>query len=113
MTSPTDLQPPELRRIRMQLARKGMEVNGQLTTLLAGQNARLLDLKMPHEQTPGLKPQEKLRRYLDQIIRAQRRLGTDAWGKCVTCGTALPPQALSDTPWLEECEPCKNDTGLW
>lgn len=105
------LSPELMRRFRRDLARKGMAVNEQLTRLLAGKNARLLDLKMPHEQRPGLKPEEKLRMYLDQVIRAQRRLGTPQWGLCQECGVAFPEQALMDTPWLEVCEPCEARAG--
>jgi RNA polymerase-binding transcription factor DksA len=94
-------------RYRTELARCGMAVNEQLTRLLAGQNVTLATLKLPHEQSPGLRSEEKLRRFLAQIIRAQRRLDTPAWGHCVDCGAGLPPQALDDAPWLERCSRCE------
>ncbi|HAN31630.1 MAG TPA: hypothetical protein DCQ06_08550 [Myxococcales bacterium] len=107
------LSPEIIQRFRLHLARKGMAINEQLTRLLAGQNARLLDLKMPHEQRPGLKPEEKLRMYLDQVIRAQRRLGTEHWGLCQDCGQPLPELALLDCPWLETCAPCESKSSEW
>ncbi len=115
-TTPDATQKPALAaahiaRLRRDLARKGMEVNGRLTHVLAGMNATLLDLKMPHEQKPGLRPEEKLRRYLDQIIAAQRRLGTDAWGDCTTCGGAIPQAQLDDAPWVDECDRCLASAG--
>lgn len=96
-------------RWRTELARRGMAVNEQLTRLLAGQQVTLATLKLPNEQKPGLRPEEKLRRFLDQISRAQRRLGTPAWGLCVDCGAALPESALDETPWLERCAGCEVD----
>ena len=94
-------------RWRTDLARRGMAVNEQLTRLLAGQGVTLATLRLPHEQKPGLKPEEKLRLFLDQIVRAQRRLGTEAWARCVDCGEVLPSAALDDAPWLERCARCE------
>lgn len=95
-----------LKRLRRELSRKGMEVNEKLTKLLGSQNATLLTMKLPSEEKPGEKPQERLRKFLDQIIRAQRRLDTPAWGNCQTCGTALPDAGLDDAPWVEQCQAC-------
>ena len=93
-------------RLRGELGRKGMAVNEKLTRLMAGQNATLATIKLPNELKAGLTPIEKLRRFLDLIIRAQRRLGTPAWGHCASCGCVLPQAALDDTPWLEVCGDC-------
>jgi RNA polymerase-binding transcription factor DksA len=96
----------ESQRLRVDLGRKGMEVNEKLTRLLASQNTTMATVKLPQEQKPGEKPEEKLRRFLDQIIRAQRRLGTKAWGLCTECGAELPAAGLRETPWLELCNAC-------
>jgi len=93
-------------RWRRALALKGMEVNGQLTRLLAAQNATLATIKLPNEDKGGEKPEERLRRFLDQIIRAQRRVGTPAFGQCAGCGEELPAAAFDDAPWIELCAPC-------
>ncbi|MEY3014958.1 MAG: hypothetical protein RIT45_3693 [Pseudomonadota bacterium] len=95
-----------IERLRRDLMRKGMAVNEALVALKANQNAKLLDLELPHEQKPGLRKEEKLRMFLDQIIRAQRRLGTPDYGVCVDCGRSMPDAALDDTPWLEQCDRC-------
>lgn len=100
------LDPANLARWRTRLMHKGMEINSQLTALLARQNATLATLKLPNEQEPGETKEERLRRYLKQVIAAQRRLGSDAYGRCQSCGILLPVQALDDAPWLEECGPC-------
>lgn len=94
-------------RLRKDLLRKGADINAALTALLAGQSASLATIKLPHEDKPGMKPKERLRLFLDQIIRAQRRLDTDAWGQCVACGDPFAEVALVETPWLEECPDCE------
>lgn len=98
--------PARIAKWRQGLMHKGMEVNGQLTKLLANKNATLATMKLPSEEKPGEKPEERLRRFLKQIIDAQRRLGTPEFGKCQTCGVVLPVLAFDDTPWLQDCAPC-------
>jgi RNA polymerase-binding transcription factor DksA len=84
-----------------------MELNEKLTKLLAGQNATLVTMKLPWEEKPGEKPQEKLRRFLDVVSRAQKRLGTEAWGLCIDCGAEVPEAVLDEVPWTERCRPCQ------
>ncbi len=102
----TDIDPAHLARLRLHLGRKGMEVNQKLTDVLAGMNATLATMKLPGEGKPGEKPHERLRRFLDQIVRAQRRLGTPAFGLCQDCGQPLPELALDEAPWTEQCRDC-------
>ena len=106
MSAIAELSPDHIARLRRDLGRKGMAINEKLTGMLAGQNATLQDIKLPNEIKPGLKPIEKVRAFLDLVIRAQRRLGTEAWGACVECGVELPQAALDDTPWIEVCNRC-------
>ena len=101
------MEPARLHRWRAELTRTGMAINDQLTRLLAGQQVTLATLKLPHERRPGLRPEEKLRLFLDRISRAQQRLDTPAWGRCVDCGAELPEPALDDSPWLEQCPDCE------
>lgn len=96
----------DLARWRTALMHKGMGLNQALTTLLAGQNVTLATLKLPHEQKPGEKPEARLRRYLDQVSRAQKRLGTPGWGLCRKCGMPLPLAVLDEAPWTEDCAAC-------
>ncbi len=105
MPTPTD--PAHVARLRTHLGRQGMELNEKLTKLLAGQNATLVTMKMPWEEKPGEKPQEKLRRFLDTVSRAQKRLGTEAWGLCIDCGAEVPEAVLDEVPWTERCRPCQ------
>lgn len=94
-------------RWRRHLAQKGTEIYAVLTAILAGKQVTLATLKLPHEQRPGEKPEEKLRRYLDQVSRAQKRLGTQSWGLCVTCGQTLDPLLLDEAAWTELCATCQ------
>lgn len=103
---PPTMDPPRHQRLRTELARRGMAVNEQLTRLLAGQQVTLATLKLPNEREPGLRPEEKLRRFLDQIVRAQRRLDTPAWGRCIDCGAEIPEPSLDNAPWIEQCATC-------
>lgn len=100
------MDPARKDRLLRDLRSKGMAVNAKLVEVLGGKNVDLATLKLPHEEKPGLKPEQKLRRFLDQIIRAQKRLETPDYGRCVQCGTVLPDGALDDTPWLELCARC-------
>ncbi len=102
----SEMDPARLARLRTALGRKGMEINQKLTEVLAGMNVTLATMKLPNEEKPGEKPHERLRRFLDQIIRAQRRLGTAEFGKCQDCGQPLPDLALDESPWTEQCHDC-------
>ena len=102
----TPISADRLARLRRDLGRKGMEVNDKLTRLLGSQNATLQTWKLPQEETPGEKPEEKLRRFLDQISRAQKRLGSPQWGLCVACGAGLADAVLDEAPWQELCNAC-------
>lgn len=110
---PLELTKADLKRYRRELMRKGWAVNEQLTKVLAGQNTTMATVKMPHEMKPGLKPQEKLRMFLDLIVRAQNRLLTPEFGHCIECGTPFPKGALDDTAWLETCESCLRESDDW
>jgi hypothetical protein len=93
----------ELALARQRLMRQGMAVNDRLVRLLAGKDATLATLTLPWQERPGLRPEEKLRRYLDRIVAAQRRLGGPDWGRCVFCADRLAKAAVLETPWLDGC----------
>lgn len=115
MPNPALTDPANLSRWRTALGRKGMEVNAQLTKLLASQNMTLATLKLPNEMDPGEPPERKLRRFLDQIIAAQRRLGSAQFGLCQSCGKELPPAVFDEAPWTADCPACdaaNSQTGL-
>ena len=98
--------PDAVQRWRKTLQRKGMDINQKLTDLLGRQNATLATIKLPNETEAHEPPERRLRRFLDQIVRAQRRLSTPQWGRCTSCQKPFEQGALDDTPWIEECKAC-------
>lgn len=105
--------PADLKRYRREVMKKGWAVNQHLTAVLAGKNVTMSTIKLPQEMKPGLKPEEKLRLFLDQIVRAQRRLDAADFGLCVQCQEPFPKGAIDDTPWLETCEDCAREADEW
>ncbi len=101
------------KKLRRDLLRKGGDINHALTRLLAGENATLATIKLPDEDKPGIKPKERLRLFLDQIVRAQKRLDTPQWGLCVECSEPFSEAALEEVPWLEYCAECDADRDAW
>ncbi len=99
--------PEQIARWRQQLAFKGQGLYAALSDVLAGKNVTLTTLKLPHEQKPGERPEERLRRFLDQVSRAQKRLGTPAWGLCPRCQAPVPEVVLDEAPWTETCSACQ------
>jgi hypothetical protein len=109
----TIFSPADRKRYQRELMKKGWAVNQKLTDVLAGKNVTLATTKLPHEMKPGLKPEEKLRIFLDQIMRAQKRLQTPDFGNCVQCQEPFPKGAIDDTAWLETCTDCLRDEDNW
>ena len=105
--------PEQLQRWQRELARKGMDLYAVLSEGLAGKNATLAMLKLPHEQKPGEQKEERLRRFLDQVSRAQKRMQIkpgeqgDAWVRCARCRAPLPDVLLDEAPWTEVCGDCE------
>ena len=98
--------PEQMQRWQRELARKGMDLYAVLSELLAGKNATLATLKLPHEMKPCETKEERLRRFLNQVSRAQKRMNTDAWGQCVRCHAPVSNVALDEAPWTEVCGRC-------
>jgi RNA polymerase-binding transcription factor DksA len=98
--------PEQLQRWQRELARKGMELYAALSDVLAGKNVTMATVKLPHEQKPGETKEERLRRFLGQVSRAQKRMNTDAWGRCVQCQSLVPAALLDEAPWTEVCGNC-------
>lgn len=40
---------------------------------------------------------------LDEVLRAQARLGDGTWGRCEVCGIAIDPDRLEFRPWSTTC----------
>jgi hypothetical protein len=97
--------PATLARLRRAMMNRGRTLSELLSEVLAGKvppafSAKGLDLK------PGLRPEEALRRALDQLERRRGLLDADddAYGRCDTCAADLGLVALTELPWADRCE---------
>jgi RNA polymerase-binding transcription factor DksA len=93
----------ELARLRRRLLAKGRELAEILAELMAGQSPGAADLL---DAEPGETKIEKVRRYLDLVDRAIKRVPAGKYGTCIECGRPLPRALLSEIPWTERCPGC-------
>jgi len=96
-------------RYRKALLRKGMQIADELAAVLAGKDRKPKTHEMPiAARKPGMRPEEKLRAYLDHVEGCRRRLDADddAFGRCGLCGVDLGPVALEQMPWADRCQTC-------
>lgn len=54
---------------------------------------------------PGIRPEEALRKALDQVERRRLLLVSDddRYGSCEVCGIELGAVALEELPWADRC----------
>jgi len=88
-----------VRAWKRQLLAKGGEVARQLEDLLAGKEVNLGGV--PEFGTAD--KELRLRRFLEMIDRAIKRVETDRFGRCAVCGDPLAPELLDERPWTERC----------
>jgi RNA polymerase-binding transcription factor DksA len=48
-----------------------------------------------------------IRARRDQVGAALQRLDDGTYGRCATCGEAIPAERLEACPWVTECVACK------
>ncbi|HET9624810.1 MAG TPA: hypothetical protein VFP84_25760 [Kofleriaceae bacterium] len=74
-----------------------------LADVLAGKRPPSLEALLA--QKPGARPEEVLRRALDQVERRRHLLdaGDDRYGRCDVCGAELTAVALDELPWADRC----------
>jgi RNA polymerase-binding transcription factor DksA len=102
------MQPePALRaRLRRALLRRGQVIATTLAEVLADEHrgdAALTELGVA--AWPGIRPEEALRKALDQI-EARRALldaGDDRYGQCAVCGVDLGQAPIVEQPWADRC----------
>jgi hypothetical protein len=96
---------PELRsRLRRRLLARGHTLATLITELLAGKD-KAPSLAALGVLRPGIRPEEALRKALDQV-EARRVLldrDDDRFGRCDICGTDLGAPALGEMPWADRC----------
>ncbi len=93
---------------RMRLRRKLLAHGGILATLLADVLAGLdktATLEALCLLRPGIRPEEALRKALDQVERRRSLLDAsdDRYGRCDVCGTDLGVVALDELAWADRC----------
>jgi len=92
-----------LAKLRHDLMLRGRTLATVLSEVLAGkqppQLAALLSAK------PGMRPEEVVRRALDQVEgrRALLDAGDDRFGRCDVCGIDLGLPVLGEMPWADRC----------
>lgn len=85
------------------LLKKGAEINVKLTALLNNQRVSIDDLL---HAKPGETPIERLRRFMKLIDDNLKKIREGTYGKCETCGDALPFAHLEQVPWIDTCQKC-------
>ena len=111
---PLRFDEPTRARYRARLLRKGKQIADELADVLAGKSNRTRPGELPlSAQKPGMRPEERLRAYLDHVDGCRKRLdaGDDRFGRCGICGTDLGPVALEQMPWADRCEACAAELG--
>jgi RNA polymerase-binding transcription factor DksA len=100
----------EKRAIRGAFKRAQAEAAKKLEDLLSGREAEatLATIKLPQEEDPREPPTERLRRYSRFLAARRERFeaGDPAYGRCATCGGAIPVVELVDVPWAGRCRAC-------
>jgi hypothetical protein len=103
------LDTPTRARLRKALLRKGGAIAAQLADLLAGKGKKLDLQALPAlARKPGMRPEERLRAYLDHVETCRRRLdaGDARYGRCQVCGADIDLPALEEMPWTDRCQTC-------
>jgi RNA polymerase-binding transcription factor DksA len=91
--------------LRSHLMARGLALATLLAEVLAGKDKEAALRALGLTDRPGLRPEERLRRALDQV-EARRRLldaDDDRFGRCDVCGEDLGLPALGELPWADRC----------
>lgn len=92
-------------RLRRQLLRRGATLATLLADILSGKD-REVALAALGVLRPGIRPEEALRKALDQVETRRRLLvaADERFGRCDVCGAELASAALDDMPWADRCQ---------
>ena len=96
-------------RLRRALLRKGQAIATELAELLAGTGKGVQVAELPvSARKPGMRPEERLRAFLDHVEGCRQRLDADddRFGRCTACQTDLGLVALTELPWADRCAAC-------
>lgn len=89
--------------IRTGLMKRGQNLAELLAQVMAGKQPPQLAALLA--ERPGERPEEVLRRALDQNETQRRMLdaGDEGFGRCDVCGVELGEAALIEVPWADRC----------
>jgi RNA polymerase-binding transcription factor DksA len=95
--------PASVATIRKGLVRRGRDLADLLAQVLAGKHPPQVSALLA--ERPGERPEEVLRRALDQNDARRRLLddGDDRFGRCEVCGKDLGEEAMREVPWADRC----------
>jgi RNA polymerase-binding transcription factor DksA len=91
-------------RLRRRLLERGTILATLLAEVLAGKD-KASALQALDVLRPGIRPEEALRKALDQVEHRRSLLVSDddRYGCCEICGVDLGPAALEEMPWADRC----------
>ena len=93
--------------LRAALMKKGQSVATTLAEVLANKGKKVDMVAFPERaKKPGLRPEERLRLFLDHIEGCRKQLDADddGYGRCRHCGADIGIVALREMPWADVCE---------
>ena len=65
--------------------------------------------KIAHDEFVLLRVNQSLYSQLRQVEDALERLELGEYGRCLGCGTAIPPKRLEAVPWARFCITCQEN----
>lgn len=92
-------------RLRRGIMKRGQVLATLLADVLAGKDRKRELSALGLDDRPGLRPEEKLRRALDQVEGRRTLIDADddRYGRCDVCGEDLGLPALDEMPWADRC----------
>ncbi len=95
----------ERARLRRALLDRGQAIATKLAKLMAGGDPMSIIRALGLDAKPGARPEEILRRALDQVERLRTLIDADddRYGRCLECGLDLGLPAMREVPWADAC----------
>lgn len=92
-------------RLRRALLDRGQAIATKLAKLMAGEDPMTIIRALGLDLKPGARPEEILRRALDQVERLRKLIDADddRYGRCQECGLDLGLPAMREVPWADAC----------
>ena len=102
---PDRFSPEDHARLRARLMQRGGDLAAKLSEILAGQDGDTVVATLGLSTKPGARPEEILRRALDDNEQLRRWLddGDPRYGACGVCATPFSIEELRELPWADRC----------